>query len=132
MPELEPEVEASLGENLNRILEFVVRRRWWIFGPACFVALATLAVLRVLPNRYISEATLLVVKQQVPERYVVPNSTTDISSELQALQQEILSRPRLNEIIQEFGLYPKEIKRLAPEQVIGLMVRDIGIEPFQS
>ena len=132
MPELESEGQASLGENLNLLREFVLRRRWWIIVPACVAILATLAVLRVLPNRYTSEATLLVVQQQVPERYVVPNSTTDISAELQALQQEILSRPRLNDIIQEFGLYAKEMKRLAPEQVIGLMVRDIGIKPFQA
>src|SRR5688572_24070729 len=101
--ELEPEVEISLGENLNRLRQFVTRRRWWIFVPTCASILATLVVLQILPNRYRSEATLLVMQQQVPERYVVPNSTTDISSELQALKQEILSRPRLNEVIREFG-----------------------------
>src|SRR5262249_17939222 len=76
--------------------------------------------------------TLLVMQQQVPHRYVVPNNTTDIASELQAMKQEILSRPRLNDIIHEFGLYAKQLQREAPEQVIELMIKDIGIQPLQG
>ena len=135
MPEFENTLndpETNLSETLLRARQIVVRRRWWILVPACCVALATIAIVRILPNRYTSEATLLVVQQQVPQRYVVPNSTTDISSELQAMKQEILSRPRLNDIIREFSLYPKAAKRKAPEQIIELMLRDIDIQPLQG
>ena len=107
----------------------VLRRRWWILLPLCGISLTTIAVLRMLPDRYTSAATLLVVQQQVPQRYVVPNSTTDLTSALEAIKQEVLSRTRLTKMIDEFGLYPKERKRLAPEQLVSLMLSEIEIVP---
>jgi polysaccharide chain length determinant protein (PEP-CTERM system associated) len=93
---------------------------------------ATLFVLSVTPNRYSSEATLLVVQQQVPERYVLPTSTTNIREALQATTQEVLSRNRLLGIIDEFGLYAKERTRVSPEALLELMRHDIQIEPIES
>jgi polysaccharide chain length determinant protein (PEP-CTERM system associated) len=126
----EEEAEGNLGETLARVRRTVTKYRWWILLPACAVTLATVGVLRRLPNRYTSEATLVVVQQRVPERYVVPNSTTPVAAELQAMQQEALSRTRLQEIIRQFGLYSKEATRLAPEEVIELMQKDIDITPL--
>jgi polysaccharide chain length determinant protein (PEP-CTERM system associated) len=128
LPELEQ--EGDIGELVARLLGIVVRRRWWIAGTACTVILGTIAVLFQLPNRYTSEATLLVVQQQVPQRYVVPNSSTDLTSALQAIKQEVLSRPRLLEMIDNFGLYPKERRRLAQEDLIALMLKNIDIVPL--
>ena len=83
----------------------------------------------MLPNRYTSTATLLVVQQQVPQRYVVPNSETDVTSALQAMKQEVLSRTQLLRMINDFGLYPKQRKRLAPEELVALMLSNIDIVP---
>jgi polysaccharide chain length determinant protein (PEP-CTERM system associated) len=130
MPNEELERESSLGEILERVRHIVIRRRWWIVLPTCGAILLTMAVLRILSNRYTSQATLLVVQQQVPQRYVTPNSTTDVVSELEAMKQEILARPRLTDIIREFGLYPKATKRQAPEQVLELLTHDIDIQPI--
>ena len=68
------------------------RYRWWIALPAVVTTFATLFVLTLIPNRYSSEATLLVVQQQVPERYVLPTTTTNIREALQATTEEVLSR----------------------------------------
>lgn len=127
-----PETEPALKENLNKYLDLAVRRRWWILLPACFVCLATSVVLVWLPNHYTSEGTLLVVQQQVPERYVTPTTSSGLAEALQAMKEEVLSRTRLFEIIDEFHLYQKERKRLAPEQVIDLMRRNIGIQPLNT
>src|SRR3984893_18129594 len=130
MPEEEVEPQLNLSETLDRVRHALLRRRWWIFLPACGTILLTMAILRVLPNRYTSQSPLLVVQQQVPQRYVVPNSTTDVASELEAMKQEILARPRLTDIIREFDLYPQATKHQAPEQVVELMTRDIDIQPL--
>jgi polysaccharide chain length determinant protein (PEP-CTERM system associated) len=121
----------DLGFNID-VRRTLVRYRWLILLPACTVIGATLAVIRLLPNRYTSEATLVVVQQQVPERYVTPNSTTPVSVELQAMTQEVLSRARLQNIIQRFGLYPKEVKKEAPEKVLAQMQKDIDIVPVSE
>ena len=132
MPDEMAEVEGDLNETLNQVLSTVTRRRWWVLLPAAVTIFATLLVLSLIPNRYTSEATLLVVQQQVPQRYVLPTSTTDIREALQATTQEVLSRTRLLQIIEEFGLYTKERKRLSPEGLLELMRRDIGILPLEG
>jgi polysaccharide chain length determinant protein (PEP-CTERM system associated) len=123
---------SNIGETLDRFRCILIRRRRWIVGIGVGVALGTVGALSLLPNRYISEATLLVVQQQVPERYVVPTSTTDISAALQAMKREVLSRTRLLKIVQDFNLYEKKRRRLAPETVTELMLKDIDIEPIDE
>jgi polysaccharide chain length determinant protein (PEP-CTERM system associated) len=130
-PKLLAEPETNLNETLNRLLGTIARRRWWVFLPTLITPLATLVVLSRIPNHYTSEATLLVVQQQIPQRYVLPTTTTDIREALQATTQEVLSRTRLLEIIDEFGLYAKERKRLSPEGLLEVMRHDIGILPLE-
>jgi succinoglycan biosynthesis transport protein ExoP len=122
--------EGNPSETLGRLLRVVTKRWWWILATAACIALATIAVLLVLPNRYKSEAILLVVQQQVPERYVTPTSTTDLASALDAMTQEVLSRTRLLAIMDTYGLFANERQRLAPENVIALMRRSIDIQPL--
>jgi succinoglycan biosynthesis transport protein ExoP len=126
MPEIE---RSSSADTLKSVLRIVVSGRWWILSTAAVVSLATVAALYRIPNRYTSEATLLVVPQQVPARYVTPTSETNIADALQAMTQDVLSRARLLELIDEFGLYAKERQRLAPEEVLELMRKYIGITP---
>ena len=131
-PELLAEPEININETLHRLLRTITRRRWWIIMSTALTLSATLAVLSRIPNRYSSEATLLVVQQQVPQRYVLPTTTTNIKEGLQATTEEVLSRTRLLSIIDEFGLYAKERRRLSPEALLDNMHRDIAIEPVES
>jgi len=124
-----PEIESSASNPLPRTWGIVVRGRWWILLTATVVTLATVVALYQIPNRYTSEATLLVVPQQVPARYVTPTTETNIADALQAMTQDVLSRARLLELIDEFGLYAKERQRLAPEEVLDLMRKYIDIKP---
>jgi succinoglycan biosynthesis transport protein ExoP len=127
-----PEMEESQSFDLAQIRQFLGRRRWWILLTACVTTLATVGVVKMLPNRYTSEATVLVIQQQVPERYVTPTTTTDVSEALQGMTQEVLSRDRLLSIIDAVGLYPKERGRLAPEQLLENMRGDIIIQPLEA
>jgi polysaccharide biosynthesis transport protein len=128
----EEEQGSSLNETLGYVVGILTRRRWWIVLPFCCIALATIGALSLIPNRYTSTASLLVLQQQVPQRYVVPNSETDVTSALQAMKQEVLSRTQLLRMINDFGLYPKERKRLAPEELVGLMLSNIEITPIEQ
>lgn len=96
------------------------------------MTLSTIGIIQFLPNRYTSEATVLVIQQQVPERYVVPTTTTDVSQALQGMIREVLSRARLLSIIDAAGLYTTEKKHQVPEELLDRMRRDISIEPFEA
>ena len=127
-----PESEEEQSISLSGILQLLRRRRWWILLTACATTLATIAVVFLLPNRYTSDATVLVIQQQVPERYVVPTTTTDVSQALQGMTQEVLSRSRLLSIMDAVGLYATERNHLAPEQLLERMRRDIDIQPLET
>ena len=86
----------------------------------------------LLPDRYESEATILVERQQVPERYVAANVTTDVREVLLVMTDAILSRTRLLQIIDEFDLFPNERKHLVPEELVDLMRSNIKVEPLQK
>ncbi len=123
--------EAELTSNINPDLIFgaVKRHAWWALMTAASVALLTLVVLSVLPRRYTSDATLVLVQQQIPQHYVVPTTTTDIGEALETTTQEVLSRTRLLDIIGEFDLFPKERARLSPEELETMMRKKIDIKP---
>jgi len=129
LPEIEDAGSLNLNETIGKAFGFLTRRRWWIILPFFCVALATVGALSFIPNHFTSTATLLVVQQQVPQRYVVPNSDVDLNSALQAMKQQVLSRTQLLRMIDEFGLYPKQRRRLAPEELVALMLKNIEITP---
>ena len=117
---------------MNGVLRVAIKRRWWLLVPTVVVALGACAVSLMLPNQYKSEATILVTHQQVPERYVTPNSTSGIREALLLMTDAILSRSQLLEIIKEFDLYPEARKRKAPEDLVELIQKNITIEPAQK
>ena len=53
------------------------------------------------------------------------------SQALEAMIQEVLSRPRLLAMMDEFGLFAEERKRLKPEELLTLIRRDLKIEPIE-
>ena len=89
-------------EDILRILR---RRIWLLVVPFAVVAAATAVVSRKLPDMYRSDTLILVVPQRVPENYVKATVTTRIEDRLQSISQQILSRTRLERIIQDFNLY---------------------------
>ena len=129
-----PEQEVGLDESLNKLLAIALRRRWWVLITATVVTLGTcLAASLLLPDRYESKATILVERQDVPDRYVTPNSTIDVREVLLSMADAILSQTQLHQIIDEFALYPEERRQgSAPEQLVDLMRKRIKIEPMQK
>src|SRR5260370_14411626 len=62
--------QPDLSQSAGRILRLMIQRRWLILATACVIALTTIVVLFQLPNHYSSDAIIVLVQQQVPERYV--------------------------------------------------------------
>lgn len=125
-----PEPEGSLKDKIGPILGLLSRRRWYILSIAAVTVLTTVAVLYRVSNHYTSEATLFVVEQQVPQRYVTPTSTTDLSEALPAMTQEVLSRNRLLELVDQFDLFPDQRRHLAPEEIEAFVHQYLKIEPL--
>lgn len=128
------EPESNLNDAIEGVFGILMRRRWWIIAGASIVPLLVVAVAMKLPDRYVSQATLLVVQQQVSQRYVEPDSTTTVPAAVEAMKLEVLSRSRLLGIINELGLYPTAPgeERPAPELLVEQMRKDIDIQPLET
>jgi len=94
------------------------RRKWWAILPAIVITATAFVWIRTLPNQYMSDTLILVVPQQVPEAYVRSTVTTRIEDRLQTITQQILSRTRLERIVQDFNLYPELRKTAIMEDVV--------------
>lgn len=127
-----PEQNQDLSKTIQQFKGIALRRRWWVIASTCVVACVVALGSLLLPNKFTSESTILVVQQQVPERYVVPNTTYSVQQALQSLTEAVLSRSRLLPIIDGFSLYPKERHRLGPEGLAQLMRNNIQIIPIQK
>lgn len=103
-------------------------RKWFIVVPAVVISIGTFLWARSLPDRYQSSATVLVIGQQVPKDLIRPTVTDSVEDRLRAISQEILSRTKLERIIDEFGLYKKERGDRIMEDIIEQMrSRDLAI-----
>jgi len=86
----------------------VLRRRWRPMG-AVFAAGLGACLLWVLAQAptYRARATVLVESQKVSEDFVRPTTQEDALERINALTGEVLSRPKLEEIVQQRNLYPE-------------------------
>jgi succinoglycan biosynthesis transport protein ExoP len=126
------EPESSLNDTIDSVLGILTRRRWWILTAACCIPVAVVAVALKLPDRYVSQATLLVVQQQVSQRYVEPDNTTTTAAAVEAMKLEVLSRSQLVKIIDDLGLYASEGSHPAPDSLVERMLRDVDIKPLET
>src|SRR5580693_5063443 len=84
---------------------------------------------RLLPNRFKSTTLVLVEQPSVPTDFVKPVDTTDINERLASMQQQILSRTRLEPIIHQYALYASEINTVSMDELVGRLQKSIEVTP---
>src|SRR3989442_131433 len=110
-------MQTVIGQNSGvEVAGAMWQRRKWLALVVFLTPLATtVAATRSLPNLYGSKATVIVEHQQVPERLMGPSVAGELETRLQTISQEVLSRSRLSELIDRFGLYPDSRGKATPE-----------------
>ena len=110
----------------------VFRRYWWI--PAFMtVALCVigLAASLVLPKKYTSSTLVLVEQPTVPKDLIKPVITDDLNQRMASMKAQILSRSRLESIINKFNLYPQERHTTHMEDLVEKLKAAIDVELIQ-
>ena len=112
-------------EDLVRI---ALRRAWLIIIPL-IVGTATAAIVSTrLPAWYRSETLIMLMPQRVPDSYVKATITEKMEDRLATLEDQILSRSRLERIILDLDLYAR-VRRLQPlEKLVERMRKEITIK----
>ena len=115
--------------DIEDYIDILRRYRSWIVGPTFAGLVIAVVVAFLWPDTFISTAVMRITPQQISERLVPSNISTQMAERLLAMQQQIESRTQLQELIQRpsLNLYPKEIRRKPMEDVIDEMRKAIKI-----
>ena len=109
----------------------ILKRRWWIIAiPAILFPIVAFGISYLVQPEYISQTLVLVEQQKVPESYVKAVVTEDLNGRLATMREQILSRSRLQPIIERFNLFANS--KMSMDDRIDLTRKNIGIAPIQS
>jgi polysaccharide chain length determinant protein (PEP-CTERM system associated) len=84
----------------------------------------------IIPPQFTSQTLVLIEQQKVPEDYVKPVVDEDLGARLASMKEQIMSRSRIQPIIERFGLYPGG--KYTMDDRILLTQKAIGINPIRS
>src|SRR5579859_2616722 len=117
------------GEISLADIKRVVRRYWWIPTIASIVfATAGLAASLVLPKKYTSSTLVLIERPAVPTEFIRPVVTDDLNQRMAAMKAQILSRSRLETIINKFNLYPQLRAKAHMEDLVEKLKTTVSVE----
>ena len=122
-------------QSYEKILQYwrVLARNWWQILVGAFSCLLFLTiVVAKLPSEYEATTTILVDPQQVPEKYVSAAVNSDPNERMNTLTQQILSRTRLQDIMQKFKLYSDPKGKISEEELVQIMRDHIRIQVKQG
>jgi polysaccharide chain length determinant protein (PEP-CTERM system associated) len=111
-------------------LEIWKRRRVLLLLPLVLFPLLALGIAYLVPPKYVSQTLVLVQQQKVPDDYVKPIVTGDISERLASMKEQILSRSLLQPIIERFGLFADHGMQM--DERIDRTRNAISIKPIHS
>jgi uncharacterized protein involved in exopolysaccharide biosynthesis len=120
--------ETDMTRESHGFLGTVWRYKWLLAACMLVSLVAANIALSFYPPRYRSQAAILVVPARVPDEYVHLPKTEDVALRLTSLQHQILSRTRLERMINELDLYAEARQHGIMEDVIQNMRADISVQ----
>jgi len=124
--------EIAIPEDDNRTfgdyLDALKRRR----KPALILALSLLVLggiaIALWPNAYTSTAVILIEDPEIPPGLVPSTVTTFASRQIQYINQRVMTRTNLAQIIEKFDLFPEERQYLPTLLLVQDVQNDMSID----
>lgn len=116
--------------DVEDYIDIVRRHKSWIFGPFLFCVVASVVGVYLWPDSYISEGKVRITPQQVPESMVMSTFNQKMWDRIVSMRETILSTSELTNIINNKGLYRRELGRMTTQDVVEKMRKDITIVPL--
>ena len=106
--------------DIEDYIDMLRRYRSWLIGPMFCGLVVAVVVAFLWPDTYVSSAVLRITPQQISDRLVPTVVNMQMQQRLQQMQQEILSRGSLTELINRpaLDLYRKEKARYPMEDIV--------------
>ncbi len=107
--------------DMEDYVDVLRRHKSWILGPLFAGVVVATVVAFLWPDTYVSSAVVRVTAAQVPERYVQSGLNQMLNERISTIQQQVVSRTALINIIQTLDLYDRDRRRLPMEDVVDRM-----------
>ena len=129
---MEPVVPDPPGEPLSvQIQEYwgnIRRRKWLVLGSIVAGVAIAATLCMVLPKSYRSNTLILIEDQKIPEDYVKGIGGASVEQRLTMIQQQVMSRTILSQILGEYDLYERQVEREGLESAIETLRKMIKVE----
>lgn len=120
------------NQDLMKIKNIVVRRRWWLIAPLFGIILLTAVICVMLPNTYKSTATILIQSQQIPSTLVPTTITSYAQQRIQSISQEVTSRSKLLALAEKYNILPDKRRQLTTEEFVETVRKRISLQTINA
>jgi len=111
----------------------ILRRRWWLVViPTVLLPILAYVGSLWIPNRYTSKTSVLVEQQKVPDAFVKPVVAEELNQRLATMQEQILSRTRLQPIMERFSLYKSDVGKASTEELLDRMRKALSVSAVKA
>ena len=125
----EAQESTGLGAIFSQLPTILWQRRWFIVVPAVLGMVLAIAAAFLLPTKYESSAILLVQAPSLPEDVIGLQTKEATEQRIEAIRQQIISRPALIGLIEANDLYSDERNRTPLSELIETMRDSITLAP---
>jgi uncharacterized protein involved in exopolysaccharide biosynthesis len=120
--------------DIEDYIDIVRRYRSWIIGPLFAGLVISVVAAFLWPDTFVSSAVMRITPPAVPDRLVPSNVNLSMFERMNQMQQEILSRGSLTELIQRpsLDLYKKDRATKPMEDVVEMMRKNVRVVTMDS
>lgn len=123
-------MEVHRQISVEEYLTLLLRKKWLLLLTAVLGGAVGLLLSVVIPPQYTSHTMVLVEEPVVADSYVKPVVNEDVSQRLASMQGQILSRTRLQDLIEQFNPYKKDMGKVPMEVMIERLKKSIKVAPL--
>lgn len=121
-------INPGRSYNIEDYKEIFLRRKLYFVIPLAVVFLGACFWAAVAPRKYTASTLVLVTPQRVPSEFVRTTVTSGINERLNAISQEIMSRTRLEAVIDELKLFPDQSETMDREELVAKVRSNIKVD----
>lgn len=123
--------ETEVMKQIKELWQLTLRRKWVVLLSGALLSAVSIVLIAMMPSWYSATITISVDPQKMPDRYVSSSVMMD-QLRFDTLTEQVLSTPRLQQIIDEMQLYPDLRSCMTKQEVIDYMRKNITVQIKQG
>jgi len=125
-----------MAENILTFNDYIAifkRDQKWLFATSLVILIISFLAAVLIPATYESRGTILIEQQEIPKDFVRSAITSFADQRIQVINQRVMTRSNLLEVIRKYNIYSEARDRGIPtESIIENMRNDISLEMISA